>query len=164
MALTDQQRSAKAAQKRLAMNEVELRHSVRCGIKQMLDDLMRWNEISETGESLQLLILNANTETALTYANGDTPSGAPCLIRHYVRPGVLDRLNEVAVSLHGASQKHAIELLILCAHAAGPIGSAEYLRIPRHEIRFSKNVAQAFEIESMRALRKDPGDEIIEPK
>lgn len=95
MAMTDQQRSAKAALKRLAMNEVELRHSVRCGIKQMLDDLMRWNEISETGESLQLLILNANTETALTYANTDTTSGAPCLIRHYVRPGVFDRLNEV---------------------------------------------------------------------
>ena len=164
MAMTDQQRSAKAAQKRLAMNEVELRHSVRSGIKQMLDDLMRWNDIDETSEALQFLILNADPVKALAYAGTDISLQPSGLIRHYVRPGILDRLNEVAVSLHGASQKHAIELLILCAHAAGPIGSAEYLRIPRHEIRFSKNVAQAFEIESMRALRKDPGDEIIEPK
>lgn len=163
MAMTDQQRSTKAAQKRLAMKEVELRHTVRCGIKQMLDEIMSWNEIEEVSEALQFLILNANLEKALAYADADIPLQPSGLIRHYVRPGVLDRLDEVAKSLHGASQKYAIELLILRAHNAGPIESAEYLRIPRPEIRISRNVAQEFLNESLRELRKDPGDEHFAP-
>ncbi|RON05183.1 hypothetical protein [Pseudomonas brassicacearum] len=146
MAMDGRTRSAKAAQKRLAKQEVELRHKVRHGITQMLADLMRWNEIDEAGEALQLLILNADPVAALSQAAADLPSSPPGLIRHHVRPGALKRLNEVAESLHGASQKHVIELLILCAHAAGPAGSAKYLRVPRHEITISENVSRNLEL------------------
>jgi len=159
MAKSGKERSAKAALKRLGKQEVELRHKVRHGITQMLADLMHWNEIEVAGEALQLLILNADPVAALSQAATDLPPSPPGLIRHHVRPGALERLNEVAESLHGASQKHAIELLILCAHAAGPEGSAKYLCIPRHEIVISENVSRTFLNESLRELRKDPGDE-----
>jgi hypothetical protein len=151
-------RSAKAALKRLALKEVELRHKVRDGITQMLAELMRWNEIEEAGEALQLLILNADPVAALSQVGADPPSSPPGLIRHHVRPGVLDRLNEVAEILHGASQKHVIELLILCAHAAGPKDSGKYLHIPRHEITIGENLSRKFVSESLRQLKKDPSD------
>jgi hypothetical protein len=159
MAMDGRARSAKAALKRLTKQEVELRHKVRDGITQMLADLMRWNEIEEAGEALQLLILNADSVAALSQAAVDLPSSPLGLIRHYVRPGVIHRLNEVAESLHRASHKHVIELLILCAHAAGPEGSAKYLRIPRHEIMISENVLRCFLNESLRELKKNPGDQ-----
>ncbi|APC14590.1 hypothetical protein BLL42_02140 [Pseudomonas frederiksbergensis] len=163
MAVDGRTRSAKAALKRKARQEVELRHKVRDGITQMLADLMRWNEIEEAGEALQLLILNADPAAALSQAAVELPSSPPGLIRHHVRSGALERLNEVAESLHGASQKHVIELLILCAHAAGPEGSAKYLRIPRHKIVFSENVSRAFDNESLRELKKNPEDEYFSP-
>ena len=163
MAMTDQQRSAKAALKRLAMNEVELRHSVRCGIKSMLDDLMRWNEISEMGEALQLLILNADPESALEYRDSGMPITPVEEIRHHARQGIQDRLTELSAKMFGASRKHVIELLIMCAHAAGPSGSAEFLRIKRHEYRITRNVSELFEQESLRELRKNPGDEYFAP-
>lgn len=144
MAKSGKERSAKTALKRVAKLEVELRHKVRHGITEMLADLMRWNEIEEAGEVLQLLILNADPVAALSQAAVELSSTPPGLIRHHVRPGALDQLNEIAKSLHGASHKHAIELLILCAHAAGPEGSTEYLCIPRHEIVFSENVSRIF--------------------
>ncbi|MBU6957198.1 hypothetical protein KRR23_05515 [Pseudomonas sp. CVAP len=158
MAADGKTRSAKVALKRKAKQEVELRHKVRHGITQMLADLMIWNEIEEAGEALQLLILNADPVAALSQAATELPPSPHGLIRHHVRPGALDQLNEIAKSLHGDSQKHVIELLILCAHAAGPESSAKYLRIPRHEIVFSENVARKFEEASRAELRRDPGD------
>ncbi|MDI2589985.1 hypothetical protein POF45_00875 [Pseudomonas sp. 681] len=145
MAKSGQERSAKTALKRQEKKEVELRHKVRHGITEMLADLMRWNEIEEAGEALQLLILNADPVAALSQAAADLPLSPSGLIRHHVRPGILDRLDDVAQSLRGASQKHAIELLILCAHTAGPEGSARHLRIPRHEITISENVSRQLE-------------------
>lgn len=159
MAKSGKERSAKTALKRVAKLEVELRHKVRNGITQMLADLMRWNEIEEASEALQLLILNADPAAALSQAAVALPSSPPGLIRHHVRPGTLERLNEVAESLHGASHKHAIELLILCAHAAGPEGSAKYLHVPRHKIVISENVSRTFVNESLRELKKNPGDQ-----
>ena len=106
-AMTQQQRDAKAAAKREAVGEEELRHRVRPGIRQKLADLMEWHDIEEISEAVQLLILNA--------------------------------------------------------HAAGPDGSAPMLATPRHEIEISENVARDFRNESLRELRKDPGDEVIAP-
>ena len=159
MAMTDQQRSAKAAQKRLAMNEVELRHTVRCGIKQMLDDLMRWNDISEMGEALQLLILNADPQAALRYQDSDVPLLPTEMIRHHARQGIQGRLDDLAGQMFGASHKHVIELLIMCAHGASPSGSAKFLQVPRHEITISENVSRklelAYEREQLRSLSYD---------
>ncbi|MEB0226298.1 hypothetical protein [Pseudomonas sp. 10S4] len=146
MAADGKARSAKAALKRQAMREVELRHTVRCGIKQMLSDLMCWNDISEMGEALQLLILNAVPESALLYRNTDIPLMPAEMIRHHARQGIQDRLDDLAGRMFGASHKHVIELLILCAHDAGPEGSVGYLQIPRHEITINENVSRKLKL------------------
>jgi len=39
----------------------------------------------------------------------------------------------------------------------------EFLRYPRHEIVISENVARMFRNGSLSELKRDPGDEIIEP-
>lgn len=55
-AMTTQQRSAKAAQKRVAVSEEELRLRVRPGTRQALADLMEWSGITEQGEAMTLMI------------------------------------------------------------------------------------------------------------
>lgn len=59
-ALTQKERSARAAAKRAARGEVELRHRVGQGIIAMLDDLMAWHDLQEKTETIQLLIMNAH--------------------------------------------------------------------------------------------------------
>ena len=56
MAKTVQERSAKAAQKRRAVQEEELRLRVRPGTRQALADLMNWSGITEQGEAMTLMI------------------------------------------------------------------------------------------------------------
>ena len=56
MAKTVQERSAKAAQKRRAVQEEELRLRVRPGTRQALADLMKWSGITEQGEAMTLMI------------------------------------------------------------------------------------------------------------
>lgn len=58
MAMTSQQRSAKAAERRRQRGEEELRHRVRPGIKAKLADLMAWHGIEEISEAVQLMTLN----------------------------------------------------------------------------------------------------------
>lgn len=54
--MTQQERSAKSAEKRKALNEEELRLRVRPGTKKALSELMEWAEIDEQGEALTLMI------------------------------------------------------------------------------------------------------------
>ena len=54
--LTQQERSAKSAEKRKSLNEEELRLRVRPGTKQALIELMEWAELEEQGEALTLMI------------------------------------------------------------------------------------------------------------
>jgi hypothetical protein len=56
MVLTQKQRDEKAATKRKALGEEELRLRVRPGTKQALVELMAWAEIEEQGEALTLMI------------------------------------------------------------------------------------------------------------
>ncbi|ALI04424.1 hypothetical protein C1Y08_20800 [Pseudomonas sp. FW306-02-F02-AA] len=107
MAMDGKARSAKAAQKRIEYDEKELRHRLRLGTRQKLDELMAWNSIDEISEAVQNLILNA--------------------------------------------------------HALGPTLSYQAIESPRHEIVFSENVSRTFLNESLRELRKDPGDEDFPP-
>jgi len=60
MAKSGQERSAKAAEKRIEFDEKELRHRVRLGTRQKLEELMAWNDIKEMSEAVQNLILNAH--------------------------------------------------------------------------------------------------------
>ncbi|MCX4067263.1 hypothetical protein OR626_23915 [Pseudomonas sp. S1Bt30] len=90
MAAEQKERTAKLAEKRLELGEQELRHTVPYGTRQMLDELMRWHEIEEVSEAVQLLVLNGRAE--------DMPPAPPKakipsdIIRHYFRHGMLDRL------------------------------------------------------------------------
>lgn len=54
--MTQQERSAKSAEKRKALNEEELRLRVRPGTKQALIELMAWAELGEQGEAMTLMI------------------------------------------------------------------------------------------------------------
>ena len=54
--MTQQERSAKSAEKRKALNEEELRLRVRPGTKKALSELMEWAELEEQGEALTLMI------------------------------------------------------------------------------------------------------------
>ena len=56
MAKTVRERSTKAAQKRIVVQEEELRLRVRPGTRQALADLMEWSGISEQGEAMSLMI------------------------------------------------------------------------------------------------------------
>jgi len=107
MAKSGQERSAKAAEKRVEFDEKELRHRVRFGTRQKLDELMAWNGITEMSEAVQNLILNA--------------------------------------------------------HALGPTLSFQAMESPRHKVQISENVARMFRNESLAELKRDPGDDIIEP-
>jgi hypothetical protein len=66
-------------------------------------------------------------------------------LRHRVRPGIKAKLAEL-MHWHGIEeQSEVIQLLIMNAHALGPIGSAPALQLPRHEITISENVARKLE-------------------
>jgi len=55
-AVTQKERSAKTARKRVALAEEELRLRVRPGTRQALADLMEWSGITEQGEAMTLMI------------------------------------------------------------------------------------------------------------
>lgn len=54
--MTQEERSAKSAEKRKAKKEEELRLRVRPGTKQALSELMEWSELEEQGEAMTLMI------------------------------------------------------------------------------------------------------------
>ena len=62
MAVTQEERTAKLAEKRQELGEQELRHTVPYGTRRMLDELMHWHEIEEVSEAVQLLVLNGRAE------------------------------------------------------------------------------------------------------
>jgi hypothetical protein len=53
MAKSGQERSAKAALKRIAFDEKELRHRCRIGTRQKLEELMVWNEDTEQASVIE---------------------------------------------------------------------------------------------------------------
>lgn len=80
MAVSQKDRSAKTARKRVANAEEELRLRVRPGTRQALADLMEWSGIAEQGEALTLMI---------HHLHGLGPGGALPLLdppRHEYRP------------------------------------------------------------------------------
>ncbi len=107
MAKSVQERSAKAAQKRLVVAEKELRHKVRPGIEQAIDRICARGKTPIISEVLQIAIMKMDL-----MAND--------------------------------------ELI-------------EFLRYPRHEIVISENVAREFRNLSLAELKREPGDEIIQP-
>ncbi|RWA27974.1 hypothetical protein DJ028_08270 [Pseudomonas veronii] len=108
MAKSVQERSAKAAQRRLAVAEKELRHKVRPGIEQAMERICARGKTPIISEVLQIAIMK------------------------------MDLMSDAE----------------LC----------EFLSYPRHKIVISENVARYFLSQSLAKARRDPGDEIIEPR
>ena len=161
MAVTQEERTAKLAEKRQELGEQELRHTVPYGTRQMLDELMIWHDVEEVSEAVQLLVLNGRAE--------DLPpapqkvQGPSDIIRHYFRQGMRDRLEALTAELGETKDRATIWRLIAHAHSLGAEKSAYLFEIPRHDLTVSENVAREFRNKSLLAIQKDPGDEIIEP-
>lgn len=63
-------------------------------------------------------------------------------LRHTLRAGTKAMLADL-MAWHGfEEQAEVIQLLIMNAHALGPVGSAAPLAVPRHEITISQSVAR----------------------
>lgn len=66
---------------------------------------------------------------------------------------------------HGIEEQgEAMTLMIHHLHGLGPAGSAKFLAPPRHETCLSKSVLRDFRMQSLLMIRKDGGDEIIDPE
>ncbi|AZE73160.1 hypothetical protein C4K00_2932 [Pseudomonas synxantha] len=140
MAVTQEERTARLAEKRQELGEQELRHTVPYGARKMLDELMRWHEIDEVSEAMQLLVLNGRAE--------DLPPATPKvkgpsdIIRHYFRQGMRNRLAALTAELGETKGRTAIWRLIAHAHSLGTVKSADYFVIPRHDFCVSQIVAR----------------------
>ena len=140
MAVSQEERTARVAEKRQELGEQELRHTVPYGARQMLDELMLWHEIEEVSEAVQLLVLNGRAE--------DLPPAPPKvkgpsdIIRHYFRQGMRDRLAALTAELGETKDRATIWRLIAHAHSMGAEKSASMLEIKRHGIDMPQNVAR----------------------
>lgn len=124
------------------------------------DALMRWHEIEEVSEAVQLLVLNGRAE--------DLPPAPPKvkgpseIIRHYFRQGMRDRLAALTAELGETKDRTTIWRLIAQAHSLGAENSASMLEIKRHEIDIPQNVArklrQAGLAESIQMNAEDDAD------
>jgi len=161
MAAEQKERTAKMAEKRQELGEQELRHTVPYGARQMLDELMRWHEVEEVSEAVQLLVLNGRAE--------DLPPAPPKvkgpsdILRHYFRRGMRDRLSALTAELGETKDRTTIWRLIAHAHSLGADESAFYFKIKRHVLDVSENVArklrQAGFAESLQMNTEDDGNE-----
>lgn len=161
MAVTQEERTAKLAEKRQELGEKELRHTVPSVGRQMLDELMLWHEIEEVSESVQLLVLNANAEEIPPAP--PKPNGPSAIIRHYFRQGMRGRLAALTAELGETKDRATIWRLIAHAHSLGAEKSAPLFEIKRHGLAVSENVArklrQAGFAESLKMNAEDEGDD-----
>ncbi len=84
-------------------------------------------------------------------------------LRHRCRLGTRQKLDEL-MAWNGIEEiNEAAQNLILNAHALGPTLSYQAMESPRHNVQISENVARIFRNESLVELKRDPGDEVVEP-
>lgn len=160
MAATQEERTARLAEKRQELGEQALRHTTPCGTRQMLDELMLWREIKEVGEAVQLLVRNAKAE--------DLPPAPPRIkgpsdiIRHYFRQGMRDRLAALTAELGETKDRATIWRLIAYAHSLGAEKSSPLFEIKPHGYEITENVArklrQAGFAESLQMNAEDDGE------
>ncbi|QHD05488.1 hypothetical protein [Pseudomonas sp. R76] len=160
MAAEQKERTAKLAEKRQELGEQELRHTVPHGTRQMLGELMRWHEIEEVSEAVQLLVLNGRAE--------DMPPAPPKvkgpsdIIRHYFRQAMRDRLAALSAELGETKDRATIWRLIAHAHSLGAEKSAPLFEIKRHGYEITENVARKLRqtgfAESIQMNAEDDGE------
>lgn len=160
MAVTQEERTAKLAEKRQELGEKELRHTVPSVGRQMLEELMLWHEVEEVSEAVQLLVLNAKAEDLSPAPQ--KPKAPSAIIRHYFRQGMRDRLAALTAELGETKDRVTIWRLIAHAHSLGAEKSSTLFEIKRHGLTVSENVArklrQAGFAESLK-MNADDGDD-----
>lgn len=85
-------------------------------------------------------------------------------LRFHTMAGTRQALADL-MAWHGIEEQgEAMTLMIHHLHGLGPAGSAQFLAPPRHETCLSKSVLRDFRMQSLLMIRKDGGDEIIDPE
>ena len=145
--MTQQERSAKSAEKRKALNEEELRLRVRPGTKQALSELMEWSGIEEQAEAITLSIHNLHGKgrhgalQTLEYQVSIGETDRPEEIRMRARPGTMQAMAELMEWAGISDRGEFVEALIKRLHALGGVESIPLLSPPRHEIQINEKVA-----------------------
>lgn len=155
--LTQQERSARSAEKRKAMNEVELRLSVVSGTRALLSELMEWSGIEEQAESITLAIHHLHGKgrhgalQTLEYQVSIGETDRPEEIRMRARPGTMQAMAELMEWAGISDRGEFVEALIKRLHAMGNAKSIPLLSPPLHKYEISENVARKL----MHAGRKE---------
>lgn len=161
MAKTQQERDQETEARRLEVGEIELRHRVRLGTRQLLNDLMEWHGYTQLAEAIQMLILNFHALGVEAMPPAiERPWAGTEPLRHRARPGVLAKLKEMAGWLAFEDNGQVVEHLITHAHGLGPEGSAPLLAIPRHDFHISENVARLLMAEGIRLADRELRQEL----
>ncbi|MHA3737842.1 hypothetical protein ACXR0M_19510 [Pseudomonas sp. Eth.TT006] len=140
MASTQEDRTAKLAEKRQDLGEKEMRHTIPNVARQMLDELMLWHKVEEVSEAVQLLVLNAKADDVPPAP--PKPKGPSAIVRHYFRQGMRGRLTALTADLGETKDRVTIWRLIAHAHSLGAEKSAPLFEIKRHEYEISETVAR----------------------
>lgn len=155
--MTQQERSAKSAEKRKTLKEVELRLSVVAGTRALLTELMEWSAIEEQAEAITLAIHHLHGKgrhgalQTLEYQVSIGETDRPEEIRMRARPGTMQAMAELMEWAGISDRGEFVEALIKRLHALGGVESIPLLSPPRHEIKLTEDVARKIQ----RLGRKD---------
>lgn len=146
--LTQQERSARSAEKRKAMKEVELRLSVVAGTRALLGELMEWSGIEEQAEAITLSIHHLHGKgrhgalQTLEYQVSIGEADRPEEIRMRARPGTTQAMAELMEWAGISDRGEFVEALIKRLHKLGGVESIPMLSPPRHVYAITEKVAR----------------------
>lgn len=151
--MTQQERSAKSAEKRKALKEVELRLSVVAGTRALLCELMEWSGIEEQAEAITLAVHHLHGKgrhgalQTLEYQVSIGETDRPEEIRMRARPGTMQAMAELMDWAGISDRGDFVEALIKRLHALGGVESIPLLSPPLHKYEISESVARRLERE-----------------
>lgn len=152
--MTQKERSARSAEKRKALNEVELRLSVVSGTRALLSELMEWSGIAEQAEAITLAIHHLHGKDrhgalqTLEYQVSIGETDRPEEIRMRARPGTMQAMAELMDWAGISDRGEFVEALIKRLHALGGVESIPLLSPPLHKYEISESVARKLEAEA----------------
>lgn len=155
-AMTQQERSARSAEKRKALREVELRFSVVAGTRSLLAELMEWSGIEEQAEAITLAIHHLHGKgrhgalQTLEYQVSIGDMDRPEEIRMRARPGTMQAMSELSEWAGISDRGEFVEALIKRLHALGGVESIPLLSPPRHVYSITEKVARKLEREGLK--------------
>lgn len=151
--MTQQERSARSAEKRKALKEVELRLSVVAGTRTLLGELMEWSGIEEQAEAITLAIHHLHGKgrhgalQTLEYQVSIGETDRPEEIRMRARPGTMQAMAELMEWAGISDRGEFVEALIYRLHSLGGVDSIPLISPPRHKYQISETVARKLERE-----------------